>query len=256
MAEALGSLQKTIESGSGKFINDELTIVLDQSDKAALCVTWTRVFVIKYDPLKFRPFTAAELYEARWETPDDAVFVELVDMIPFLEGQRDQWLWIGLIRSLNPDIKGYIDVVTWILDQDDCDVAVAMYAYGCLQGPYACGRPTSRGTSSESEELIPLRVIEARNKSRPYTQNNLLIEQNDFQRGDPDQLLQQSLEYADKMLEKAKKEAEIKGETLREEDFPKPLIAPPVELLQTPLTGHQRRVDYVIDENYAVFVPV
>ncbi len=58
------------------------------------------------------------------------------------------------------------------------------------------------------------------------------------------------------MLEKAKKEAEIKGETLREEDFPKPLIAPPVELLQTPLTGHQRRVDYVIDENYAVFVPV
>lgn len=181
----------------------------------------------------YRPITQSE-YFAQITNDTFTKDLECVvgdDLIEFLATHRDQGVWFNVLMGQNYDLDSSYDVADWIVAQDDCDVMIAICAFGAFGGPSYCG---------SSDQLNPppkgLTTLSKKAAERPYAENKL----------DPEGF--NGLE----LLATARSAlAELKAKDSHAE----PVIAIPEELLSTPLMGTTPQVNYMIGEEGLWLIP-
>ncbi len=168
------------------------------------------------------------------------------EVVEFLETQRDQSLWYSIISNMNYDYGEPVShVAEWMLQQDDCDVAIAVLAYSLMSGEYFCGVQHETECCVSVEFLKPLRIIEARETTRPFKENALKVPKRDLYLFDQSEMLEISVNAAARLASSQGTGTKVTG-----------LISVPENLLKTELKGTVPLSSYVAFDTGPMVVPI
>lgn len=145
---------------------------------------------------------------------------------------RDQSLWVSLIQGMNFDYD-HKDTFFWMLEQDDCDLALATFIYKTMLGPIWCGPEEGTRGMPEWARQVVLALVE-RESRKPFVSYGYA----DLDTVDRDKLLNEFIAASQKL--EASQVASI---------------SVPTRLLVARPTGETNFKEYYSDETGLLFVP-
>lgn len=138
----------------------------------------------------------------------------LKDLIPCLEVNREQSLWLSVIKGINYSSNSLHFIVEWILDQPDCDALIAAVVFSFFDGPVLCGTSTEDKYAMRSEGLPLLKRINEREKAGKHYVVELACDRSSRHEKTPEELLEMARHNRSKLKDGEQAVIEIPEVTL------------------------------------------